>query len=96
MTGPLRPRVRFVLCMGQYCNRGGQAAPLYHRLQQELGEPVPGYLATGLVSWEVAACLDMCGGGPNLIVYPEGTTYNQLDLSMLERILDKHLGTLRS
>jgi (2Fe-2S) ferredoxin len=91
MTGPLRPRKRFVLCMGQYCNRGGQAVPLYQRLQEELGDPVPAFLATGPVTWEVAACLDMCGGGPNLIVYPEGTIYNQLDLPALEQILDEHL-----
>jgi (2Fe-2S) ferredoxin len=73
--------------MGQYCNRGGQSQALYERLRDVLGDPVPGYMATGPIAFEVASCLEMCGGGPNLIIYPDDIIYNQLDMATLETIL---------
>jgi (2Fe-2S) ferredoxin len=91
MTGPSKPRTRLVLCMGQYCNRSAQAAPLYERLREVLGDPVPAYRATGPVLWETATCLDMCGAGPNLIIYPDEIVHNALDLDTLNRILDEYL-----
>lgn len=78
---------RIVLCMGQYCNRSGQAEPLYARLEALLGERGPAWLAKGPVRWEIATCLSMCGGGPNLIVYPGETVYNHLDLDTLDRVV---------
>jgi (2Fe-2S) ferredoxin len=92
MTGPLRARKRLVLCMGEFCSQGGRAAALYERLQERLGDPVPGYMATGPVAWEVASCLEMCGGGPNLIIYPDDIIYNQLDVATLDRVLTELLG----
>lgn len=85
-------RKRLVLCMGQYCNHGGHAAPLYDRLCQELGEPKPAFMTRGQpVSWETANCLSMCGGGPNLVVYPDDVAYNHLDLDALEQVIEAHL-----
>lgn len=78
---------RVVLCMGQYCNRGGQAEPFYSLLERLLGERGPAWMAKGPVRWEIAACLSMCGGGPNLIVYPDETVYNHLDLATLEQVI---------
>jgi (2Fe-2S) ferredoxin len=77
--------------MGPYCNAGGRALPLYARLQAELGDPVPGFMARGPVHWEIANCLSMCGAGPNLIVYPEDIDYHYLDLETLESIIAEHL-----
>lgn len=84
-------RKRFVLCMGEFCNQGGQAAALYERLREELGDPCPAFMARGPVSWETANCLDMCGGGPNMIIYPEETWYHRLDLDTLEQAIREHL-----
>ncbi len=94
MAGLSKPRTRLVLCMGQYCNRSAQAAPLYERLREVLGDPVPAYRASGSILWETATCLDMCGGGPNLIIYPDEIIHNALDLDALEHILDEYLGSV--
>lgn len=87
-----RPRKRLVLCMGVNCNRADQAQPLYDRLQQAFGDPMPGFMAKGPVRWEFATCLDHCGTGPNLIVYPDQTVYHALNLETLEELLETLTG----
>jgi (2Fe-2S) ferredoxin len=84
-------RRRFVLCMGQYCNQGKHAEPLYDRLCQELGDPGPAFMSRKLITWETANCLSMCGAGPNLVVYPEDADYHYLTLPALEDVLAKYL-----
>ena len=86
-------RRRIVLCMGQYCNRSGQAEPLYERLRDLLGDIGPAWAATGPIRWEIANCLSMCGAGPNLIVYPDGADYHRVDTAALNRIIDEYLQT---
>lgn len=83
---------RIVLCMGPYCNASGRAEPLADRLKAELGDPCPAFMAHGADHWEIANCLSMCGGGPNLIVYPAGEEYHYLDQAALEDALAAHLG----
>lgn len=89
-------RLRVVLCMGQFCNAGGMAEPLYARLRAHLGDPVPAFMARGrAVVWETATCLSYCGGGPNLVIYdddhPDGLWFHQLDLETLELIIRDYL-----
>jgi (2Fe-2S) ferredoxin len=79
--------------MGEYCDLAGRAEPLYALLEQRLGPYGPAWLASGPVRWEIATCLNMCGGGPNLIVYPEETVHNRLDAETLARILSTLLAT---
>jgi NADH:ubiquinone oxidoreductase subunit E len=78
---------RIVLCMGEYCNLAGRAEPLYALLERQLGPRGPAWLAGGPVRWEIVTCLSMCGGGPNLIIYPEEAVHNYLDAATLARIL---------
>ncbi len=36
-------------------------------------------------------CLDACGFGPTLVVYPEGTYYGNVQLADVAEIVDSHL-----
>lgn len=38
-----------------------------------------------------AGCLDFCGFGPTMVVYPEGVFYGNVQLSDVEEIVEKHL-----
>ncbi len=38
-----------------------------------------------------AGCLDVCGFGPSLVVYPEGTFYGNVQLTDIEEIIESHL-----
>jgi (2Fe-2S) ferredoxin len=88
-THPQRRRI--VLCLGQYCNEGDRAEPLYQRLQGELGDPGPAFMSRSPVTWETANCLSMCECGPNLVLYPEEVAYNALDVETLERIIEEYV-----
>lgn len=38
-----------------------------------------------------AGCLDRCGEGPVLVIYPEATWYTYVDQSDIDEIIDEHL-----
>lgn len=38
-----------------------------------------------------AGCLDACGFGPSMVVYPEGIYYGNVQLSDVDEIINKHL-----
>jgi (2Fe-2S) ferredoxin len=38
-----------------------------------------------------AGCLDTCGQGPSVVVYPEGVFYGNVNLSDVESIIEEHL-----
>ncbi|MCD4685262.1 MAG: (2Fe-2S) ferredoxin domain-containing protein [Anaerolineae bacterium] len=91
MTGT-PPRKRIVLCMGAYCNAENQALDLHNLLRERLGDTLPAFMARGPVHWEIATCLDMCGGGPNLVLYPGEVWSHRTDVAKLRAFLDAHLG----
>jgi (2Fe-2S) ferredoxin len=39
----------------------------------------------------MAGCLDRCGEGPVLVVYPEAVWYTYVDQSDIDEIIDEHL-----
>ncbi len=88
-TNPTR-RIRVVLCRGQYCNISRRADQLYKRLEAQV-DAINGDQYPKPVKLETANCLDMCGAGPNLVIYPEGVICNGVDDKMLDQIIDKHL-----
>ena len=79
---------RILLCMGAFCNQGNRAEPLYDCLTRILGERGPAWATKGPIRWEIANCLDMCGAGPNLIIYPGEDCHNHLDKATLEAIVE--------
>lgn len=50
-----------------------------------------GIAGEGRVRVNNAGCLDRCGEGPVLVVYPEGVWYTYVDREDLEEILNEHL-----
>ncbi|MGL4630012.1 MAG: (2Fe-2S) ferredoxin domain-containing protein [Leadbetterella sp.] len=38
-----------------------------------------------------SGCLDMCGFGPSMVVYPEGVFYGNVSLDDVKEIVDSHL-----
>src|SRR5512135_407955 len=45
----------------------------------------------GKIRINSAGCLDRCGEGPVLVVYPEGIWYTFVDNSDLDEIIEEHL-----
>jgi (2Fe-2S) ferredoxin len=85
-----KSRHRIVLCMGEYCNLGRRADKLYKTLQPLVAE-LNGAAYPRCIKLETATCLSMCGQGPNLVLYPENISFNQLDEATLEKVIREHL-----
>ena len=50
-----------------------------------------GQSGEGKVRINSAGCLDRCGEGPVLVVYPEETWYTYVDKEDIDEIIDEHL-----
>lgn len=65
------------VCLGTACYvKGG--GHIYELLQQKLGI-------------EGGGCLGLCGSGPNVIIFPEGTIYSHVQNEDAARIVSEHL-----
>lgn len=51
-----------------------------------LGDKIPQRVRVNM-----AGCLDRCGEGPVLVVYPEAVWYTYVDQSDIDEIIDEHL-----
>ncbi len=77
----------FVCTEGPNCPADGPAAEILKHLKTRLKETEK----KGLVRFNKSGCLDQCGHGPMLVVYPEGTWYGHLSLQDADRIFDEHI-----
>jgi (2Fe-2S) ferredoxin len=50
-----------------------------------------GLSGKGKVRINTAGCLDRCGEGPVLVIYPEETWYTYVDEQDIDEIIDRHL-----
>lgn len=50
-----------------------------------------GLAGKGGVRVNTAGCLDRCGEGPVIVVYPEGTWYTYVDKEDIDEIIEEHL-----
>ncbi len=77
-------RKRIVLCMGEFCNMGRRADKLYKQIQPAVsGKPC--------YKLETARCLNMCGAGPNLVIYPDDLVYNKLDAAKMADVIAEQI-----
>jgi NADH:ubiquinone oxidoreductase subunit E len=94
MHNPSPPRrKRIVLCRGQYCNMSRRADVLYKRLEV-LVDALNGDQYPKPIKLETANCLDMCGAGPNLVIYPAAIACNGVTEAMLEEIVEQYVRPL--
>jgi (2Fe-2S) ferredoxin len=74
--------------MGEYCNMDRRAERILRRLEPLVHEAN----ANGAnLKLETARCLSMCGRGPNLVVYPEDSSYGKLTEAEIEAVLRESL-----
>jgi cob(I)alamin adenosyltransferase len=79
------------------CEHGDCADPAAAmRLQQRFRELAQTYGLNKLrnpqrVKCTLSECLGVCGGGPILVVYPDGIWYHHVDEPLLKRIVEEHI-----
>lgn len=80
-----------LVCKHKTCSRqGGKAAAraLKHALKE--------HHLNGRVMVTKVKCLDQCGRGPVMVVYPDGVWYGGVDEEAARRIVSEHLSEGRA
>ena len=83
-------RKRIVVCRGVYCN-AGRRADQNLKILEPLLQAINGDAYPPPCKLEIASCLDMCGAGPNLIIYPENIVCNGVAEDDIEGIVKEYL-----
>lgn len=77
----------FVCTTGTDCPLDGPVEEILARFKARVRD-APGL---GHVRFNKSGCLDQCGHGPMMVVYPEGVWYAHLTLADVDRIVDEHV-----
>lgn len=77
----------FVCSFGKTCDKEGGLA-VFQAMKREARELGAG----GTVRINKAGCMNQCGHGPMVVVYPEDTWYARVDEAGARRIVREHLG----
>ncbi|HWG91541.1 MAG TPA: (2Fe-2S) ferredoxin domain-containing protein [Candidatus Thermoplasmatota archaeon] len=78
----------FVCTKGAYCPRDGPALQVHLILKQGIKDTPE---LRDDVRINHSGCLNQCGHGPMMVVYPEGVWYSHVDEAGAKRILEEHL-----
>jgi (2Fe-2S) ferredoxin len=77
----------FICTQGPYCGFDGDTEAIFERMKRQVG-------AHGLneeVRVNRAGCLNQCGHGPMVVVYPEATWYAHVQVEDVDAIVNEHL-----
>ena len=77
----------FICTNGPYCSFDGDSEGLLKRLKQRVAEAG----LTAEVRINRAGCLNQCGHGPNLVIYPEDVWYCGVQASDADAIFEQHI-----
>lgn len=77
----------FVCTNGPYCPFDGDPEGLLKRLKQRVNEAGLG----SKVRINRSGCLNQCGHGPNVVVYPEGVWYCGVQVGDADTIFEQHI-----
>jgi (2Fe-2S) ferredoxin len=86
--GTLRAHV--LVCGAEKCAAKAEQKRAVKSLRKQLKERGLAKSKGGVMCTEVG-CLQICGGGPIAVVWPDGTWYRDATAENLERILEKHI-----
>ena len=87
MTLPFDKHV-FVCTSGEYCPMlDGDSKQIHQAFKNQVNKAG----LKGKVRVNNSGCLDQCGHGPNVVVYPEGVWYSHLILEDVPVIVAEHL-----
>jgi (2Fe-2S) ferredoxin len=82
-----------LLCVGPSCCSQVQGLETWNYLKSRLKElEAAGILPPTCIYRSKVSCLQICRGGPILIIYPEGVWYRAVTREACERILQEHVG----
>jgi len=77
----------FICTQGPYCCFDGDTEAIFERMKRQVG-------AMGLndeIRVNRAGCLNQCGHGPMVVVYPEATWYGNVQVEDVDTIVSEHL-----
>ena len=75
--------------MGEACCQAVGAQRAFEHCRQRV--KAAGQHGEGRIRVNKAGCLDRCGEGPVMVVYPEAVWYTYVDLSDIDEIVQSHL-----